>query len=250
MTECTLLSALFFGRRRALKADRERTRTRLNCRIHLGFQGQNLSKGSEMKKNRKSRQASGNRAPINPLAIFGSAERFLHSHILLSSAMALSTEYIFPCAVVEAFAVELYFKCLLHLCGKPGVRGHKLKVDLFDELDKSTKTKLADYYNSAKGKSIGLSAAAFVSGATDYELETVLTRANDAFALLRYWHENPGAAMPVVNGVGGNAGLQEVMHALRQIIVELRPDWIPTIKRPILITYPNFQGHRSHRSSA
>jgi hypothetical protein len=121
-----------------------------------------------------------------------------------------------PPAMVEAFAVELYFKCLLTLDWGKAPRGHKVKDELFDKLKPATQQSLRWIYNNQLKTDAGAKAFAKLHPRIPMGLDTCLSLYNDVFETIRYAYEEKRIT------VGAWAILNS---ALRATILAIRPDW-------------------------
>lgn len=127
-----------------------------------------------------------------------------------------------PTIVLEAFAFELYLKCLLNL-QNPGqtVSSHNLEW-LFNQLARTTRDAIRREYNqpSEAAKRSREARAAQFGHVQDFDHDLHLSK--DAFEAFRYLYEgSDGQAL-------GNANYTatEIMEATRAVILQREKDWI------------------------
>lgn len=121
-----------------------------------------------------------------------------------------------PPAMVEAFAVELYFKCLLTIDWGKAPRGHKVKDELFDRLKPSSQKSLRWIYNKELETDAAAKTFAKSHPRIPMGLDTCLALYNDVFETIRYLYEEK----PIT--VGAWAILAS---SLRATILAIHPKW-------------------------
>ena len=148
--------------------------------------------------------------------LFMSAQRFREAADVLSKHISENLELHLgqPYAVVCAFSIELYLKCLLVMERGSYPRDHDLE-ELFRNLGSGTKGTLTRRFNSLDEKSNRRAAMRKDGFQTD--LKTELKRSKDAFELLRYAHEHESKRAAF--------GLSLLIPCLVQVIFEKQPDW-------------------------
>jgi hypothetical protein len=120
-----------------------------------------------------------------------------------------------------AFALELYFKCLIRLGNKPKETGHDL-VKLFKKIGVRHQAAIKTYFRqhiddlrahlereyAASGRSV-----------PKPDFDFVLSTSKDAFSRMRYVYEK---------GIPPDTGwlASEILEGARQAILAKRPDWI------------------------
>jgi hypothetical protein len=121
-----------------------------------------------------------------------------------------------PWAVIGAFSVELYLKCLLAIENRPYPKDHNLKK-LFRSLAPATQAILRGRHDAimqAKSESL-----ADVRRYGKIDLESLLEQGQDTFVYLRYPYERRAR-----DGVLFGLGL--FRECVRERILTLRPDWV------------------------
>jgi hypothetical protein len=168
---------------------------------------------------------------INPLRVFQQAEKFRLSAITLiqtglqaanqGNLMHFAQTSV-PTVVLEAFAFELYLKCLLNLQNpERTVEGHNLEW-LFNQLAKPTREAIRREYDqpSKSAKRNREARAAQPGHAPDFDQDLHLSK--DAFVLFRYLYEGgDGQALENANYIAS-----EIMEAVRAVILQRKKDWI------------------------
>ena len=164
----------------------------------------------------------------DPRQIFLNAERFGISAVILRKVAPRVQAAFLPSAVLKAFSLELYFKCLIAIeTGKPPPTGHNLRW-LFDRLNGSTKTKIKHYFdNPAEQEELDWREknknppAHFPEEAlvAPYTFDNILDKSAKAFSQLRYIFER-GLYKP---GPIWSAGY--IVTCARRVIVETHPEW-------------------------
>lgn len=159
-------------------------------------------------------------------SIYWYATNFENSSIILDLELSRSLDVkkmpaMFPClvptVVLRSFSIELYLKCLKSIeCGKVP-RGHEL-LSLYLCLSEVNRKKIRDkfdfyiQYNPAviaMQKQLG-------EKMVSLSIEDVLRTVNKVFETWRYAYEGKG---------GSSYGLGELSRAVRETIVELRPEF-------------------------
>lgn len=175
--------------------------------------------------------------PFDPLAIYKQAEVFHRSAVTLWQAEP--TEFMAAWAVCGAFALELYFKCLIARDGrraKGGKGGHEL-VELFGELAEADQVGIKERFafeTRVARAIVGAQVQQFRRPRKDLkflDFDFCLAASNDAFKVIRYNYENHPPPREGQGWLGPHLNL-----AARAWIVELHPDWkdvdVSMIPRP------------------
>src|SRR5437870_5793259 len=147
---------------------------------------------------------------------------------MLASTLYLPTSYM----VCKAFALELYFKCLIRIDGKSYGRDHDLKK-LFRLIEPARRSEILNRWqvnaDALRAEIHGMYAS---SGRPlpNVDFNWTLTVSKDAFRILRYAFE----------GIDSDTGWlgDTIMEAARDTILSIYPDWVrkqqvfpaPTIK--------------------
>ena len=120
---------------------------------------------------------------------------------------------IYPTLALEAFAIELFLKCLLLLQGEEPPRTHNL-AKLFRDLHPNTKRSIVDQWDNGPRKKI-VELGKKLGFPTD--LPNSLVRCGDAFEELRYAFEDPEK---IVFYLG------DLPRLLLDQIAAAKPDWV------------------------
>lgn len=138
--------------------------------------------------------------------------------------------YVDPGIVLQAFACELYLKCLLvEQLGTlgPSERTHSIR-ELFLRLDNANRTSVQNLYAARETDNELLWLNERYGVATD--LDSVLSRCDELFEGSRYQLDG-GRRWPLdKNGHGGTLGLRQLNIALANTIFSKHPDWKTRIK--------------------
>ena len=161
---------------------------------------------------------------IKPEDVYVNAVSFRAASMALSLPQPNPVDKIilfWPSVVCEAFALELFIKCLHHIRRRTKVRGHDVEA-LFGILSKNDKRKVVKYYQEIVQLHPEYQMA--LKHGIRFDVDSVLLRAKESFIKLRYWHEhNPPSADS--SGHISNAGVGSLCDALHRLIDEARPDW-------------------------
>jgi hypothetical protein len=127
---------------------------------------------------------------------------------------------LFPTIAIEAFALELYLKCL-HKIRRRSVWGHDI-TKLFEKLSKADKKTISKSLLEIVRQHPAYTA--MCAFGVSFDAESVAKRANNAFANARYWSE---LNLPDADDRGhiSNAGIGNFSDAIVSLISKLRPDW-------------------------
>lgn len=123
-----------------------------------------------------------------------------------------------PHIVLYAFAIELYFKCIITIeSGDPW--GHSL-LELFNQLSTSSKDRIGVLYQSNLDSDDNI--AGIKSIAPDYKFGLIdcITESSDTFVKWRYHYEDQ-----TIRAV--HAGTPHARIAARGLILELKAEWEP-----------------------
>jgi hypothetical protein len=121
-------------------------------------------------------------------------------------------------SLLQAFTIELLFKCLIRVEGRSPPQIHDL-LCLFNLLSAPTRGRLEamwrDYVQSQPAETTEPFKQAGVT--IEPELSSALAAGRRAFERIRYWHEEPGEDFVFYLGA--------LPNMLFEIAFELRPDW-------------------------
>lgn len=153
-----------------------------------------------------------------PVDVYINAWSFQATAIVLNAQPDKHLFY-WPMVVNEAFALELFIKCL-HRIRRRNVRGHDVHK-LFRRLSKADQKTIAKYYDE-----IVTSHPMYLdfSSLVKFDVESVLLRSRSTFTTIRYWHEGVRPSTDA-EGKSSNAGTGSLSDAIRKLILELRPQW-------------------------
>lgn len=124
---------------------------------------------------------------------------------------------IMPMVVLQAFAVEMYFKCLYELTtgSSPGVHDF---LKLYNGLPATTQIDLNRAYERRRKLDLFHLGVERDRPGDGYDLASVLQRSKDAFVYHRYIYE-------VRTGTTNTSDLGVLLEPLRDLIFQRRPDW-------------------------
>jgi hypothetical protein len=158
----------------------------------------------------------------DPIHIFVHAEQFRNAERYLTSApkqgFPLPVDMAIP--VCAAFALELYFKCLLAIDGNPLPREHDLKK-LFNKLSPPRKTRircLSDPYMDDVKVWLKQEHERVGKPTPNIDFNFILGASRKAFELARYLYET---GLPQGRGWIADA----ITEGTRATILELHPEW-------------------------
>lgn len=164
----------------------------------------------------------------DPRLIFRNAEWFSISAAILRKVAPRVRSAFVPSAVLNAFSLELYFKCLIAIeTGKPPPTGHNLRW-LFNRLNGGTKTKIKHYFDnppdqkelnwreSLKNPPAYVPKEALV---VPYTFDNILDKSARAFSQFRYIFERGSYNSDAVWSAG------YIVTCTRRVIVETHPEW-------------------------
>lgn len=157
---------------------------------------------------------------VDPRKIFLSAEGFLASSSILASEHRRGNVWvIFPMYVNQAFACELYLKCILAIKTPQLPKVHKLH-QLFDSLPKQDKATLVRRYKYIC--TLDPNHKLFFTLHTHFkdDLRSVLEGGSEIFSKIRYAYEGIGLEKHL-------AYLNLPIRAIRETIIECHPEWAP-----------------------
>lgn len=159
--------------------------------------------------------------PGDPLLIFINATAFQEVAKMIDTHPAKSM-FLWPMVAIESFALEQYIKCLHRLRRRWPRKLHNVK-DLFAGLSKADKNNIAArFLDIVRGHRDYLQFV--VKFRVSFDVNDVLLRASDMFSKARYWYE---LELPSADSKGhsSNAGIGNLSDAIRDLILELRPEW-------------------------
>ncbi len=159
-------------------------------------------------------------AKINALHTFVNANAYQLTAQLIDKHPNNKHHLLWPMIVNEAFALELFLKCL-HEARRRSIWGHE-PHDLFHKLSKADRKSIEIRYNAII---VGhpLYAIASAEG-VPLDIESVLLRAQKLFTGGRYWHERIDLSKDS-QGYATNAGVGSLSDAIRDLLYEIKPDW-------------------------
>lgn len=170
------------------------------------------------------------RKPTEPVFVFINAQAFQ----LAAEALNVQPDkhiFMYPMAANEAFSLELYLKTL-HRVRRRYVEGHDIEA-IFRRLTVTDQQAIELRYNARIMAHRQYHLA--VAHGLKLDLDSVLRRCKDAFIKIRYWHEGK---MPSQNDDGkvSNAGTGTMCDAIRDYIIDLRPEWGALgIRNPLIL---------------
>ncbi len=166
--------------------------------------------------------------PSDPLVLFLNAKGFDLVARIVDKHPGHKSLLLYPTIANEAFALELYLKCLHRIRRRRGrkVWGHDTK-SLFDTLSKADKKTLSKYLLEIVRQHPDY--LLMFSKGISFDASAVAQRASATFAKGRYWSD-----MNLPNGDDDgfvtNAGVGNLCDAIVKLILELRPDWEERLK--------------------
>jgi hypothetical protein len=130
-----------------------------------------------------------------------------------------------PFAVLGAFAVELYLKCLLMLDTGASVRGHNLRK-LYNSLSPKMKQHVKELYDRRRKGYVAWSPYHAIN------LDMLLDRCSDVFEVARYRYEknNSKAAS------GSWSVIEPLRDAVKIAIWEIKPEWKEHVLPKVIVT--------------
>jgi hypothetical protein len=140
--------------------------------------------------------------------------------IEMSKEMLFRNPTLAPSIVVQAFATELYLKCMLARGGGSIPQLHEL-LALFQKLSPAQQTRIEKLYEEDCGTDAlmqRLSQTDFAG--KKFTMTQALTEMNTAFIQWRYAYEQPGP---------GNDVVGRPWVAIRTHILELEPEWVTEV---------------------
>ncbi|MEX2127482.1 MAG: hypothetical protein WD871_04485 [Xanthobacteraceae bacterium] len=153
--------------------------------------------------------------PPNPRRIFEQAEIFFSaSKHLDAHAFEKAPQYRIPAAVCGAFALELYFKCLLALERTDHSNKHELKT-LFDRLSNSTKEELRARFLILPSMNTAIFSFMGKKVGTLDAFDVALEKSNNVFSYWRYDYEYEWAP------AGASQWSDDLIHTTRSLAIEL-----------------------------
>lgn len=117
-------------------------------------------------------------------------------------------------------SLEIHLKCL-HRVRRRYIEGHDVRM-LFDKLSKADKRRIKEIFNRAM-KDHACYAEILASG-VPLDVESVLTRASNMFVAMRYCYEGKWLTRDS-SGWVGNAGVDRLADSIRDLIIELHPEY-------------------------
>jgi len=157
--------------------------------------------------------------PIEAVELYINAYSFRAASIVLNAHPDKHLLF-WPMVVNEAFALELFIKCL-HRVRRRTLTGHDVE-HLFERLSVPDRRRIAKYYQEiVVGHPLY---AEFIAKGVLFDVESVLARSKDTFTRARYWHEKIRPSSDKL-GIVSNAGVGSLCDAINLLTVELRPAW-------------------------
>ena len=137
--------------------------------------------------------------------------------------------------VIYAFAVEVYFKCLIRLETGANPRFEHRLIELFGDLSANTQARIRQEYNRLYATDPALQTLASIKHpsipSNHFDFDKTLDDASELFFRFRYFYEPfQKVTNPEVIGM-----------ATRTIILQDHPDWLSRAK--YLETLPTFHVH-------
>jgi hypothetical protein len=155
----------------------------------------------------------GARSKPDPRAVFATAEQFWRGANTLAEGLTTGDQSAWVAMIAcQAFALELYFKCLALQEGKDILDSHSLSR-LYKVLNGKTQNEIR-----RRGEPLVAQAAKHLGKQRDFD--SALKVSSDAFMKVRYLYE----------GVKPGSGwmCSGVMRVTRDLILERNPTWNPT----------------------
>jgi hypothetical protein len=135
-----------------------------------------------------------------------------------------------PIAMNQAFAIELYLKCLLHIeTGKVSFK-HDLE-QLYNSLTKETQSKVNIHYEGYRAKNPESIFLEKNLPMFSFDLPSVLKMIKNAFIDFRYYYE--------LKGKDGIYTLGNLMAASRRTIIEMKPEFEVLFSKGLAIINPH-----------
>jgi HEPN domain-containing protein len=126
-----------------------------------------------------------------------------------------------PAAVNAAFALELYLKCMQCIENGSFIKGHDL-AKLYSAISRANRTRIEEYSKAHDANSPSHQRVKKkFSHLTRFDIQSVLTFSAKAFEIFRYEFEGP---QRTAHGFVAH----HVTKAVRQLILEIKPEWTPT----------------------
>jgi HEPN domain-containing protein len=159
---------------------------------------------------------------IDPRKAFVVGRSFSRAAEILIEQQAKHREenLLHPTIVNSVFAVEVFFKSLLALEGKPSTRGHSLKA-LFGKLDSKHRNAIEAAYNALVAKSKYAKRLEAGNPLWKHEVGPVLEAADAAFEDWRYQYEYEETKSLLYYG------FEDFRRAVECYILDLNPKWCP-----------------------
>ena len=170
-------------------------------------------------------------APVDPIAIFRTADAYYQGGLVLGAKIPKSGFYVLPYAVLGALTLELYLKCLIALeTGKNPPRGHNLEK-LFNNLSKDGRKKIRLCYDNPqhpkeiewreKLKNPPANVPEDIKQTLIFNFDDDLRRSSRAFERFRYAYET---SVPGDELIAWQANY--IIYCTRlHIIQNHRPEW-------------------------
>lgn len=148
------------------------------------------------------------KATPDAFELFCYATAYWKAAAAMGRELKIAFPFMIPVFVVEAFSLELHFKCLLRVRHKSLRRTHE-PIDMWPKLSRRDQNLILKYASGAR---------------PTIDIDSLLLRSKGMFKNLRYMHE--GHDWPRnKNGEAGNGGFNDVVKAIRRIILEKHSDW-------------------------
>jgi hypothetical protein len=174
---------------------------------------------------------------VEPTQIFVVAEQYRNATkwIILAESQGWQPDIKMAGILCSAFALELFFKCLLIMQGSEIPDWHDL-VHLFNRLEKNTQLRIRENFEPhliAAGRMVSQSAKAVGYPIPEVDFDFVLNASRKAFPKTRYIYEE---------GLRGGEGwlADGIMEAARKTILEDHPDWVERrqVSPPVVLDIP------------
>ena len=163
--------------------------------------------------------------------IFIHAQRFGKAALFMGEQLkGGDLDFALPCAVMGAFVLELYLKCLVSIeTGKPPPEKHEFSI-LFDSLSQASKSKIKDFFDQNPPAIRKQFEAGIFPGKTpeeveflkkmDVSFEGLLKAAENSFQQFRYACEEKMVKKPPSFQMG------PMIQGVINVIEEHRPNWV------------------------
>lgn len=163
--------------------------------------------------------------PNDPVLLFLNAKGFDLTTRIVDGYKGKASLLIWPKLANEAFALELYLKCL-HRIRRRKIRGHDI-AKLFEQLSKADRKKISKYLIEIVREHPDY--LLMFSKGMKFDAESVAARASTIFIRARYWSDLDLPSADADEFVS-NAGVGNMSDAVSRLILQLRPEFAEQVK--------------------